>query len=58
MDICQHCGMYMKPFRHWVDKTHAEMTCEFCGEVIARAEVGSKWEKVPSLKEPQSTPTN
>lgn len=46
MEVCQHCGMYMKPFKHWIDETHAEMSCEFCGEVIARAEIGQKWVKI------------
>lgn len=38
--------MYMKPFMRWLDKTHAQVSCEFCGEVIATAEVGHKWVKV------------
>lgn len=36
MEICQHCGMYMKPFKSWNDeKTEAKASCEFCGETIA-----------------------
>ena len=35
MEICQHCGMYMKSV---IRKTTAgaEACCEFCGQLIAR----------------------
>lgn len=40
MEVCQHCGMYMRPF---VGNKFAE--CEFCGETIAIKREG-KWNKV------------
>lgn len=49
MEVCQFCGMYMKPF--FAPKNATEATCEFCGETIARI-VDRKWEKVPA---PEST---
>ena len=40
MEICQHCGMYMKPFIH-----KDEVNCEFCGKAIAKKQSG-KWVKI------------
>lgn len=43
MEICQHCGMYMKPF---IVGTRAE--CEFCGRTIAeikKVNGENKWVK-------------
>ena len=49
METCQHCGMYMKPFVESFEKKgfakRFEMTCEFCGKIIARGVEGEKWIK-------------
>lgn len=42
MEICQFCEMYMKPF---FNREKKEMTCEFCGKIIAKVEDG-KWIKI------------
>lgn len=44
MEICQHCEMYMKPFKG-IDEGIPVAMCEFCGEVIARV-VNKKWVKL------------
>ncbi len=51
MEICQHCGMYMKPFSHKKEGSQQfkDATCEFCGEIIAEV-VDDKWQKVTPLK--------
>lgn len=48
MEICQHCGMYMKPFfipKNEIDNARAE--CEFCGKTIA-TKIGMQWVKLKS----------
>jgi hypothetical protein len=42
MEICQHCGMYMKPFIG-----EKKVTCEFCGKTIAiKDEESGKWVRI------------
>jgi hypothetical protein len=46
MELCQHRGMYMKPFfARPNDAGEGEASCEFCGKTIARV-VNGKWGKV------------
>ena len=54
MEICQHCGMYMKPFfnRH-NDASEGEASCEFCGRTIARL-INGKWVKEKSHETKQT----
>ncbi len=49
MEICQHCGMYMKPFKQKVTETHGSASCEFCAEVIADWYAGKGWVRVEPL---------
>ena len=45
MEICQHCGMYMKPFiTRPTDASEGEASCEFCGKTIAKV-VNGRWVK-------------
>ncbi len=54
MEICQHCGMYMKPVINRVrmansTKIKAEAMCEFCGQFIASGFEGEKWVKAAPI---------
>lgn len=57
MEICQHCGMYMKPFvPSGKPFEGAEATCEFCGKPIAvvdRRDGGFYWKKLDALNSPK-----
>lgn len=44
MEICQHCGMYMKPFIV-KDDEGLRATCEFCDKTIA-VKLDNKWVKL------------
>ena len=50
MEICQHCGMYMKPMIQKIQgekiKTSITAFCEFCGKAIAKVK-NKKWVKEP-----------
>ena len=48
MEICQFCGMYMKPIFH-----KERITCEFCGKEIAKKEK-DKWIKTLINKNKQN----
>ena len=54
MEICQHCGMYMKPIKLKLDSsTGFRADCEFCGKAIAVSEVREDgkhyWKKVKKI---------
>lgn len=56
MEVCQNCGMYMKPVKFTGEVQEGkEATCEFCGKAIAviekRTDGKFYWKKLlPSQK--------
>jgi hypothetical protein len=55
MELCQHCGIYMKPIIVQVTERDFVAKCEFCGKVIAEASIGVKWVKTEPKPKKETT---